>query len=95
MFEKTLDETQAALDRTIIELQNDMQTRDADSDEYATMLNRLERLQKLKKPRFFEKISPDTMIIVAGNLVGIVIIVAYEHSHVVTSKALSFAGKLR
>jgi hypothetical protein len=95
LFEKTPDETQVALEKTIVELQHQMQNADADSEEYATMLNRLERLTKLKKPRFLDKISPDTMFIVGGNLVGIVIIVAYEHSHIITSKALSFAGKLR
>jgi hypothetical protein len=72
-----------------------MQTRDGDSEDYATMLNRLERLYKLKEKNAPRQISPDTLLIVAGNILGILVIVAYEHSHVVTSKALSFAGKLR
>lgn len=94
MFQKSSDED-LALERTILELEKDMQTRDGDSEEYATMLNRLERLYKLKEKNAPKRVSPDTLIVVGGNLVGILIIVAYEHGHVITSKALSFAGKLR
>lgn len=95
MLRRRTDETQIALENTITELQNDMKTRDGDSEEYATMLNRLERLMKLKEKNSPKQINPDTWLIVGGNLAGILIIVSYEHGRVITSKALSFAGKLR
>lgn len=95
MSEKPSEDTQAALDATITELMHDMSTREGDSEEYATMLNRLERLNKMRKPRFREKISPDTLILVGSNLVGILIIVSYEHGHVIGSKALSHIIKPR
>ena len=84
-----------ALDATITELMHDMKTMDGDSEEYATCLNRLERLNKLRKPRFREKLSPDTLILVGSNLLGILIIVGYEHGHVIGSKALSHIIKPR
>lgn len=95
MFEKKADNSHAALDATITELMNDMKTHDGDSEEYATMLNRLERLQKLKEKNTPRRFTPDTLLIVGGNLVGILIIVMYEHKNVITSKAMSQIGKLR
>jgi hypothetical protein len=83
------DNIHGSLDATITELMIDMKTRDGDSEEYATMLNRLERLNKLRKPSFREKISPDTLILVGSNLLGILIIVSYEHGHVLASRALN------
>lgn len=95
MSQKPSENTHDALDATITELMNDMKTMDGDSDEYATCLNRLERLTKLKKPRFYEKLSPDTLLLVGSNILGILIIVSYEHGHVIGSKALSHIIKPR
>lgn len=94
MFKKKAAESQA-LDPVILELANDMKAHDGDSEEYATCLNRMERLYKLKEKNTPKQLSPDTLLLVGGNLLGILIIVSYEHGRVVTSKALSFAGKLR
>lgn len=84
-----------ALEAVILELETEMSTIGGDSEEYATMLNRLERLYKLKEKNSPKHIDPNTWLIVGGNLAGILIIVFYEQAHVVTSKALGFAGKLR
>ena len=51
----------------------------------ATLL--MERRDALRKKG---KLSPDTKVIVAGNLIGIVLILAYESGHVITTKALGF-----
>jgi hypothetical protein len=42
-----------------------------------------------------KRVSPDTLAAVAGNLLGIIVIVGYENKHVITSKALSFLKALR
>ena len=89
MFEKRSDPTQAALDVTITELMTDMKTLDGDSEEYATCLNRLERLMKQKEKFAPKQINPDTWIMVGGNLIGILIIVSYERGHVIATRALS------
>lgn len=41
------------------------------------------------------RVSLDTLMIVGGNLAGIVAILGFERFHVVTSKALSFVMKTR
>lgn len=94
MFQKPSAES-IALEETILTLEVAMRTKGEDTDDYATMLNRLERLYKLKEKNAPKRISPDTMLIVGGNLFGILVIVYFEQAHVLTSKALSFAGKLR
>jgi hypothetical protein len=61
-----------------------------DSEEYSALVEHLDRLAKMKAEERRNRVSPDTMAIVAGNLVGVLIIVAYERSHVMTSKGLGF-----
>lgn len=65
---------------------SEMKTDDAD---YPKVLSFLERLNKVKADERRPKISRDTMLLVLGNLAGIVLIVAYEQKHVITSKGFS------
>jgi hypothetical protein len=55
-----------------------------------TNLELLYKLQDLNKP---QRVSKDTLALVAGNLAGIMLIVSYERVNVLTSKALSFLIK--
>ena len=83
------------LEETINELLIEMQKCQGDSDEFQTRLERLKTLYKLRDADRPQRISPDTVLIVAGNLTGIALILHYEKVNVVTSKALSFVMKLR
>jgi hypothetical protein len=68
---------------------------EATDPEFAKMNEQMKVLcasQSLKKE---DRISADTKLVVAGNLLGIVLILAYEHAHVITSKALNFVFKSR
>lgn len=80
-----------AIDQVLLE----MQGFSADDDEYAKMVNQLETLYKLKVVDKPERVSYDTLAIIAGNLVGIVLIIGYERTNVITSKVLSFLLKTR
>jgi hypothetical protein len=93
MFPRKPQET--GLDEAITEILSEMKGFTSDSEDYATMVNHLVTLHKLKETNSSKRVSADTMAIVAGNLLGILAILSYERVHVVTSKALSFAGKLR
>lgn len=63
------------------------------SDEYAKIVNQITALTAMKESTNTSRVSPDTLAIVLGNLVGIAIIVGHERAHVVTSKALNFVMK--
>lgn len=60
------------------------------SDEYPQLLEYLERLTLAKSKLPSKKVSPDTIAVVIGNLVGIGFILGYEKIGAITSKALGF-----
>jgi hypothetical protein len=79
------------VDEPIDRVLTEMNTYGPDSPEFEKQLRYLERLQEMKagERRHF-KVSPDTIALVLGNLAGILIIVAYENKHVMTSKAMGY-----
>jgi hypothetical protein len=83
-----LDET---IDAALSELK-DLKTTDPD---YQVTLDRVKELSKLKEQNSPKRVSPDTAALIAGNLAGIVLIISYEHVHVIASKALGFVLKSR
>lgn len=64
-----------------------------ESPEYPALLSRLEDVMKLRSSQEPQKTDRNTMALVAGNLLGILIIVAYEQKHVFTSKGLGLILK--
>lgn len=82
---------QEAIDLALAELKQ----HDPDTEQYATILTQIERLNTLATPEKEDKISKDNWLAAGTNLLGIGIIVGYEHAHVVTSKAVGFITKVR
>jgi hypothetical protein len=95
MFIPKPSDEKSGLDHAIDEVLSEMAGVSSDSDEYAQMVDQLSKLYSMKESSTPPRISPDTLAIVAGNLLGIVLIVGYERANVVTSKALSLILKLR
>lgn len=88
MFQKpTVEKT--GLETTITTLISEMASHEGDSEEYTKMVDNLETLYKLKAEDKPDRVDRNTIAIVAGNLLGILVIVGFEKSHVMTSKALS------
>lgn len=85
----------SALVEAIDELFDEMSNYSGDSDEYAKRVDQLSKLYSLKEIDSKKRVSPDTLAIVIGNILGITIIVGYERMNIVTSKALNFVLKLR
>jgi hypothetical protein len=83
------------LDEVIDELLNEMLATDIDSDEYSKLLEKVTKLYKLKEPYIPKALSRDTLLLVAGNLAGIILILSYERVNILTSKAAGFVMKLR
>ena len=85
----------ATLQELIDLVQTQMLTEGADSDKFREMNDELERLYAMKKANKSSRVSPDALVAVAGNLLGIGLILQHERLHVVTSKALSFVMKTK
>lgn len=85
----------SSLEQEIETLIDEMGYYPRNSDEYSQMANQLVKLYSLKETDSKRRITPDTLAIVAGNLLGIILIVGHERMNVVTSKALNFILKLR
>lgn len=78
-----------AIDKLIVDVTDQMELVGPYSDEYDRHLANLQKLMSMKVADKPKRVSRDTMAIVLGNLAGILIIVAYENKHVITSKAFN------
>lgn len=78
------------LEKVIDSILGSMSKLEPDSDEYGKMASNLEKLLKAKSYEKSKVISPDTMLVVIANLIGIVLILKHENVDIITSKALSF-----
>lgn len=93
MFTKT--ETETKLDAEINALLDKLKDT-TDSDEYSTIVERLTKLHKLKTEERPKRISPDTALAVAANIVGILILISFESEHVIKARsAIGFIMKPR
>ena len=90
---KTGHETQleAETDRVLTYLA----TQKIDSDEYAKALEHVVKLQEMKEDEKPSRLSPDSILMAATNIVGILLIISYEHSHVITSRAMNQVRPVR
>lgn len=91
----TKKDKQTDLDKRINEVLEYMKNISPESTDYTVITENLERLYKAKASENDRKISSDTIAVVAGNLLGIVIILGYEKANVITSKAFSLILKGR
>ncbi len=66
-------------------------------EDYEKQLGIVERLSKIEieTKKVTIKVSPDTIAIIAGNLLGIALILGFEKANVLTSKALGFVMRGR
>jgi len=93
---KTPTRELVALDELIDSVYADLAGFTSDDEEFDKMTTQLQKLLKLRAELTPQtRVSPDVLAGVVANLAGIVLILGYEHAHVVTSKALSFVAKLR
>lgn len=83
------------LDVLIERVVSDMELYGPDSEEYTNLVKHLESLNRMKSQKWWTRMSWDTVLIVLGNLLGILIIVAYEERNVITSKALTMTQKTK
>lgn len=95
MFDSLKNEKKKNLDGAIQRASCALTACDVGSVEYSDTLSHLERLYTIKTETRKNRISPDTVLVVTGNLIGILVIVAYEQKHVLGSKAMNLYMKVR
>lgn len=83
------------LEKEIDNLLNEMDYQDKSSDEYAKNVRHLYRLYDARNKEKPRSVSPDTVLLVAANLLGIVLILKYEQLNTITSRAINFVFKGR
>ena len=94
MFESLKSKEEQKLSDAINRASCTLAVCDVGSDEYSKTLSHVERLYTIKAEKRKNRITPDTILIVAGNLFGILVIVAYEQKHVLP-KAFGFVTKVK
>lgn len=95
MFTKSEIETK--LDAEIISaLEKLASTTDKKSDDYGDLVEHISKLHKLKTEERPKRVSPDTVLVVAANILGILWLARYEQTDVIKARtALSFIMKPR
>ena len=84
------------LDEPIEKVLTSMNTFGPEDPEYPALIDHLDRLSRMREQqKIVRRSSPDTMAIVVGNILGILVIVAYEQKHVMVSKGLGFVIKAK
>lgn len=86
MFGKSKENT--PLENAIARVQSYLEGQEIDSDDYAKALKHLAELHKMKEAEKPSRVSPDTMLTVGANIVGILLIIRHEHVNVISSKAM-------
>lgn len=66
----------------------------ADEPQYSKIMIHVDTLSKLIDSEKSERLSPNTALVVVGNVVIAVIVVAYESRNVITTKVVPFLGKV-
>lgn len=94
MLKLTRKDKRSLLEKEVHSLLTKLSTMDSASEEYGKVLRHLETLQTCltdeKKVKSEYVISPDTIAIIAGNLLGIALILSFEKANVLTTKAIGF-----
>lgn len=95
MFNKTPVDDNQKLNEVIDDALTDLTRYGIEDEEYLKQLSVIERLCALRRKPNDRNVSPDTIAMIVGNLIGIAMIVGHERAHVVTSKATMFIKQLK
>ena len=77
-------------DEPINKVLDEMSRLNEDSEAYSEHLKHLDKLTQLKERERSSGVDLNTVCLVAGNLLGILVIVAYEQKHVMASRGMNF-----
>lgn len=95
MFARKSKQETDSLTRAIEKLFDELDEFSGTDEEYETLSDRLTELYAIKEKTPTDRVSKETLALIAGNLAGIMIIVLFERNNVITTKAKDFVLKLR
>ena len=78
------------LDEAIDNALSELASHELHSEEYSKAADQLTKLYEIRQKNKPDTVSKDALINALSGLAGILVIVAYEQRHVMTSRALSF-----
>lgn len=73
------------IDENITDVLTEMKTVGVDDEGYPKLMTLLERLYEIKAKQSRSPVSSDTLATIVGSFLNILLIVAYEQKHVMTS----------
>lgn len=77
------------LEDAVNRLVHNLNNHEIGSEEYQKSLDALTKLHKMKVEEKPASVSKDTLVIVAANLIGLVMVIKHEHVNVITTRAFS------
>ena len=94
MFKFTKADRRSKLQKEMDTVFKKLEELDPSDENYTKTINNLERLHKMKSDDKI-KVSPDVVISVLGSIVGTVLVLYFEKTDIVTSKAINWIIKGR
>ena len=88
-------QAKTALEDQLVDLHERLDQDEVGSEEHDRLMTALERLYKIKKDQKSDRVDGNTKAMIAGNLLGIGLIMSYERMHVISTKALGFVLKAK
>lgn len=87
--EKTESDLQKAYNRALLELKN----HEPDSKEYGAILDKVVTLHTMRDKEIAPRVSRDTLLKCAANILGILLVTKFEYSNVITTKAFGLLNR--
>jgi hypothetical protein len=81
------------IDEEIDRVASSLRFHEIESKEYRANLMTLDHLYKMKEEDKSDSVLRNNVVVVVGNLLGILMIVKHEHVNVITSRAVSLLLK--
>ena len=91
---KLFTHDESEYDKQVRRILKELETSDPGSEEYARLVEQLQKLQKMRAEDRPDRLSPNTAAIVGANILGIVMIIRHEQVNFIASKALGFVLRL-
>lgn len=77
------------LEAAVNRLVHDLNNHEIGSEEYQKSLDALTKLHKMKVEEKPSSVSKDTLVVVAANLLGLIMVISHERVNVITTRAFS------